>query len=99
MLPDVVFNAESHLIALQSYLWLYCLVDSIEQSLQVAWTKNNAEIVQDVPHIRLLNSSDDVSSTFILIVDNFQASDNGVYQCTARNREDFAMGTSINLIG
>ena len=100
MLPDILFrNATSHLIAPDSYLWLYCIVNSNMPTLEVTWTKNNADLPEDMPHIRYLNSTNSSSSAFILIVDNFNVSDDGTYQCTAEHNEVRVTGSSLTLTG
>ena len=82
-----------------SVVWLYCEVNSTESTLTVTWNKDNILLVQDVPHIRIRNSTSDTSTTFLLVVDNFQASDNGTYQCTAQDKGATANGTALTLTG
>ena len=80
-------------------IWLYCQVNSIAPTLIVTWTKDSVPLIQDTPHIRMMSTSSATSSTFILVVSTFQVSDSGVYQCTAEDRGDMAMGTGLVLIG
>ncbi len=63
-----------------SDIWLYCEVNSVDPTLTVKWMKDDIPLIQDIPHIRMRAVS---SSTFLLIVDNFQASDSGTYRCEA----------------
>ena len=95
-LPAVLFNGGSQSIVEGSVIWLYCEVDSVSPSLRVTWKKDNVPLTQDVPHIRTRSSINTNSSTFLLVVDNFKSSDDGIYQCTA---EDGAMtGNGFTLI-
>lgn len=89
-------------------IWLYCQVNSAAPNLTVTWTRDGTPLVEDIPHIRMKNSiiSDDVislsgdnSTAFLLIVDSFQGSDSGVYQCTAEVGEDIVNGTALMLTG
>ena len=82
-----------------SVVWLYCQVNSISPALTVTWNKDSIPLGLDVPHIRMRRSSDATSTTFLLVVDTFTASDNGTYQCFAENGGDTAMGTSLTLTG
>ena len=79
-------------------VWLYCQVNSTASTLTVTWSKNGAPLVQDVPHLRMRNSSDNTSTTLLLVLDNLQASDSGVYQCTAQDGGQTVVGTSLTLL-
>ena len=80
-LPEVLF-AESHRsVVAGSHIWLYCDVDSIRPILIVEWYKNNLRLYQDAPHIRMRQFASDTNTTLMLVINNFQQSDNGVYQC------------------
>ena len=98
-LPAVLFSGGSQRIVEGSVIWLYCEVNSRASTFTVTWNKDNVPLVQDVPHIRIRNSTSDTSTTFLLVVDNFQASDNGTYQCTAQNGTTTANGTALTLTG
>ena len=95
--PDTLFDGEGYIVE-GSVVWLYCEVNSTSPALTVTWEKDEP-LVQDVPHIRLRSSHSDTSTTFILIVDDFQTSDSGVYQCTAQEGREIATGTAFTLIG
>lgn len=100
VLPTVLFSGGSRSIVEGSVVWLYCQVNSIALTLTVTWTKDGVPLVQDVPHIRMRSSSSAAaSSTFLLVVDTFRGSDSGVYQCTAEDRGDTAIGTALTLTG
>ena len=94
-LPEVLFNGGSQDIVEGSVVWLYCEVDTVT----VTWNKDSEPLVQDVPHIHMETSSSDSSTTFLLMVDDFQTSDSGVYQCTAQEGAVTAMGTALTLTG
>ena len=95
--PAVLFNGTSQRIMEGSVVLLYCEVNY--NASTVTWNKDNIPLVQDVPHIRMRNSTSDTSITFLLVVDNFWASDNGTYQCTAQNGTTTANGTALTLTG
>jgi hypothetical protein len=99
LLPVVLFSGGTRSIVEGSVVWLYCEVNSVTPTLTVMWTKDNVQLVQDVPHIRMRVSSGVDASMFILVVDTFMASDSGVYQCTARDEGDTATGTALTLTG
>ena len=98
-LPAVLFNGESQSIVEGSVIWLYCEVDSVSPSLRVTWNKDNIPLEQDVPHIRMRSLSTTSSSTFLLVVDNFQSSDDGTYQCTAEDGVMTGNGSTLTLTG
>ena len=78
-----------------SDVWLYCEVDTPGTTTAVTWMKDNVELVQDAPHILMRVDF----PRFILIVDNFQASDSGTYQCaTLLNGEETGLvGSPLTL--
>ena len=98
-LPAVLFNGGSQSIVEGSVIWLYCEVDSVSPSLRVTWNKDNVPLIQDVPHVRMRNSSTTSSSTFLLIVDNFQSPDGGTYQCSAEDGVMTGNGSTLILTG
>ena len=98
-LPAVLFNGGSQSIVRGSVIWLYCDVDSVSSSLRVTWNKDNTSLTQDVPHIRMRSSSTTSSTTFLLLVDNFQSSDDGTYQCTAEDGVMTGNGSTLILTG
>ena len=98
-LPQIFFSGGGETVVEGSVVWLYCQVNSTASTLTVTWSKDCASLVQDVPHIRMRSSSDDTSTTLLLVLDNLQASDSGVYQCTAQDGGETAMGTALTLIG
>ena len=99
-LPAVLFNGGSQTIVEGSVVWLYCLINSISPTLTVTWNKDGIPVVLDVPHVRVWSSTSATSSTFLLVVDNFQPSDDGTYQCTAMEEEgNVTTGTLLSLTG
>lgn len=84
-----------------SVVWLYCIADPISPNLTITWTKDSEPLVQDVPHIRLKSTGthSDMYSTLILVVDKFQASDSGEYQCVAQDEGIISLGNTTRLIG
>ncbi len=71
---------------------IYCTVED-DTTVTFIWTLNGSSLLNDPPHIRIKEDNlpersaslltDD--STSVLTVDKFRASDDGVYQCTARS--------------
>jgi hypothetical protein len=53
----------------------------------------------DVPHLRERTCNDSTAVTSVLTVDNFQSSDDGVYQCTAVSGNITGEGVNIELRG
>lgn len=100
-LPSVLFSGGSWNILEGSVVWLYCLADPISPNLTITWTKDSEPLVQDVPHIRLKNTGSNISmySTFILVLDKFQASDSGEYQCIAQDDDIISLGDTTRLLG
>ena len=98
-LPAVLFNGVNQSIVEGSVIWLYCEVNSVSPSLTVTWNKDNIPLEQDVPHIRMRSSNTTSSSTFLLVVDNFQSSDDGTYQCIAEDGAMRGNGASLTLTG
>ena len=98
-LPAVLFNGGSQSIVEGSVIWLYCEVDSVLSSLNVTWNKDNVPLTKDVPHIRMKSLGTTSSSTFLLVVDNFQSSDGGTYQCTAEDGVMIGNGSTLILTG
>ncbi len=82
---------------------IYCTVEN-DITLTFTWTHNGDPLLNDPPHIRIREDNrpqrsaslltDD--STTVLTVDNFRASDNGVYQCTTSGATN---GTAVTLTG
>lgn len=100
-LPDVLFSGKNQTIVEYSVVWLYCLADPKSPTLEVTWNKDGEPLVQDVPHIHLRSSGSDADmySTLILVVDKFQASDSGAYQCIAQDGDIVATGGTSRLLG
>ena len=100
-LPEILFSGGNETVVEGSVVWLYCQVNSTASTLRLrmTWSKDGASLVQDVPHIRMRSSSDDTSTTLLLVLDNLQASDSGVYQCTAQDGGETVMGTALTLMG
>ena len=80
-------------------VWLYCQVNSRTPTVRATWTKDSVPLVQDVPHIHMRSSHTDADTTFLLVVDTFQSSDSGVYQCTVQDGAMTGMGTALTLTG
>ena len=99
-LPAVLFAGGSQTVVEGSVVWLYCVVNSTDPTLTVTWNKDGVPVVLDVPHLRTRRTSTTSSTTLLLVVENFQPSDSGTYQCSAQvKRELIAMGSPLALIG
>jgi hypothetical protein len=82
-----------------SEVWLFCEVNSREPLVAVTWTKYGLPLVQDVPHIQFRRTQEGTVSIYLLAVDAFQTSDNGVYQCAAQSVTERKTGTDLTLTG
>ncbi len=85
---------------------IYCTVED-DTTVTFTWTLNGSSLLNDPPHIRIREDNrpersaslltDDTTS--VLTVDNFRASDDGVYQCTATSGANSGNGTAVTLTG
>ena len=98
-LPAALFNGGSQTVVEGSVVWLYCQVNSRTPTVRATWTKDSVQLVQDVPHIHMRSSQTDADTTFLLVVDTFQSSDSGVYQCIVQNAAMIGLGTALMLTG
>ena len=101
-LPDVLFqnNSGVHNIVEGSVIWLYCTANSTTATPSITWIKNGVTLDNDPPHIRIRSSNDTlVSTTSSLVVDNFQATDNGVYLCQASDGTETTSSSTLSLTG
>ena len=98
-LPAVLMqsNGGVHNVVQGSVIQLYCSVQSTTTTF--SWTKDGGPVVIDVPHLRERTCSDSTTTTSVLTIDNFQSSDNGLYQCMATDGENSGNGRMANLIG
>ena len=99
LLPAVLFqtNGGVHNVVAGSIIQLYCSVRSTTASF--SWTKDGRPVVVDVPHLRERTGNDSATATSVLIVNNFQSSDSGSYQCMAVDGNSTGQGESIELRG
>ena len=98
-LPDVLFSERNHLILVDSVVWLYCIVSPKSLTLTVSWTKDDEPLIQDVPRIRLKSSSSSDNITYILVVEDFQVIDSGIYQCIVQDGNISTPGSQASLTG
>ena len=102
-LPDVLFQNSGgiHSIVEESVVWLYCTAASTTATPSITWTKNGVTLVNNPPHIRIRSSSNDtlVSTPSSLVVDNFQAADDGVYLCQASDGTAALSSSNLTLTG
>ena len=96
-LPSVLFHSNGglHTVVEGSVIQLYCSVESTTASF--SWTKDGNRVVIDVPHLQERTANDDTTTTSVLTVDNFQSSDTGTYQCSARDGMRTGNGASVTL--
>ncbi len=80
-------------------MWLYCDASQISDLITVTWNKDGRSLVQNVPHIRLRTLTSSTSTTLLLVIDNAVSSDAGVYQCTAREGQEYVSGDNFSMIG
>ena len=98
-LPSILFesNGGIHNVVEGSVIQLYCSVESTTASF--TWTKDGNPVVIDVPHLRERISNDITTTTSVLTVDNFQSSDTGTYECSARDGMRTGNGANVTLNG
>ena len=98
-LPTVLFqtNGGIHNVTAGSVVQLYCSV--LSTTTIFSWIKDGIPVVIDVPHLRERTCNDSTTATSVLTVDNFQTSDNGIYQCMAMDGNATGEGGSIELRG
>ena len=101
-LPDVLFNNSGgvHNVVEESVIWLYCTADSTTATPSITWTKDGVTLVNDPPHIRIRSSNDTLlSTTSSLVVDNFEAADDGTYLCRASDGTTAVSSSTLSLTG
>ena len=98
-LPNVLFSKRKAKIVEFSTLFLYCVINSSSHPLKTTWTKDGAPVIPSSPHIRIRKYTSEMYATLLLIVDSFQRSDDGDYQCTAEVRGKKVYGNALNLKG
>ena len=98
-LPQLVFYASNRSIVEGSVVWLFCKVNSVSTTLSVSWKKDSECLVQDAPHIILRTSTTSSSTSLILVLDNVVSSDAGLYQCSAQDGYNTAIGTGLTITG
>ncbi len=100
--PEALVSSNGSVVE-GSVIEIYCTVEN-DTTVTFTWTHNGGPLLNDPPHIRIRGDNrpqrsaslltDD--STTVLTVDNFRASDNGVYQCTTSGATN---GTAVTLTG
>ena len=79
---------------------LHCEVNNTEETLQVSWRKDGTELVEVVPHIFIRSSITSSNTILLLVVDYFQLSDSGTYQCKATDSDgNEQLGSQLQLSG
>ena len=86
-----------HSVVEGSVIQLYCSVES--DNLTISWTKDNVSVIIDVPHLRVMTSSNGTHNSSVLTLDNFRSGDNGMYQCHAMSGGVSESGSSVSLTG
>ena len=100
-LPDVLFQSNDGVLNIveESVIWLYCTTNS--STAVITWTKNGEALLNDPPHIRIRssNNTSEMSATSSLVIDNFQASDDGSYVCQASDGSVSMSSSTLSLTG
>ena len=99
--PEALVSSSGSVVE-GSVIQIYCTVED-DTTVTFTWTLNGSSLLNDPPHIRIREDNrpersaslltDD--STSVLAVDNFRASDDGIYQCKATSGN----GTAVTLTG
>ncbi len=104
--PEALVSSSGRVVE-GSVIQIYCAVKD-DTTVTFTWTLNGSSLLNDPPHIRIREDNlpersapllTDDDSTSVLTVDNFRASDNGVYQCTATSGATSGNGTAVTLTG
>ncbi|XP_064386845.1 uncharacterized protein LOC135335316 isoform X3 [Halichondria panicea] len=101
--PEALVSSNGSVVE-GSVIQIYCTVED-NTAATFTWTLNGSSLLNDPPHIRIREdnfpersaSSLTDDSTSVLTVDNFRASDNGVYQCTATSGATSGNGAAVRL--
>ena len=98
-LPAALFQENSgvHNVVAGSVIQLYCTVDSL--NVTFTWTKDGSPVVINVPHLFERTYNDNTTTRSALIIDGFQSSDNGTYQCMAMDGQESCNGNTTTLTG
>ena len=99
-LPEALFQADGGVrnVVEGSVIQLFCSVKSTAATF--FWTKDGTAVVIDVPHLRERTTIIDITTISMLTVDNFQSTDDGLYQCIVQtDLEIVGMGETANLTG
>ena len=100
-LPEVLFQADDGMcnVVKGSVIQLFCA--ALESArITFSWTKDGSPVVIDVPHLRERTTSRGTTTISMLTIDNFQSTDNGLYQCLAQiDSGNFGAGGMANLRG
>ncbi len=103
--PEALVSSSGSVIE-GSVIQIYCTVED-NTAVTFTWTLSGSSLLNDPPNIRIREDNlpersvslltDD--STSVLTVDNFRASDNGVYQCTATSGATSGNGAAVTITG
>ena len=98
-LPATLFQENSgvHNVVAGSVIQLYCTVEST--NVTFSWTKDGSPVVINVPHLFERTCNDSTTTRSALIIDGFQSSDNGTYQCMATDGQESGSGNTTTLTG
>ena len=98
-LPESLFGASGgvHSVVEGSVIQLYC---SVELAIAiVSWTRENVQVIIDVPHLCVRTSSNGTHNTSVLTLDNFRSGDDGTYQCHAMSGGVTESGSTVSFTG
>ena len=99
--PEILLGDNRRIVE-GSSIWLYCEVNSRDNALSTSWIKNGSVLEEDVPHIRmrsLTSATTSSSMTFLLVIDNFESTDSGGYQCVIQLGVEVERGSLFSLTG
>ena len=99
-LPEVLFQADGGMqnVVEGSVIQLFCSIEFTRVTF--SWTKDGRSVVINVPHLRERTTSNSNTTTSMLTIDNFQSTDNGLYQCLVQSDSGgFGIGETANLRG
>ncbi len=96
VLPDALWvsNAGIHNVVEGHVIQVYCFANGFTAPT-ITWRKDGTEVSHDPPHIFIRTSVDGLNST--LTIDQFDASDDGLYFCSATRVSGSAISGPLNL--